>query len=395
MKSRIFNKIAAFFLIFNLSILIGCDSKNSQQNIPEDQLVQQSDISANDQETFVHEKEQNKSSVRISENEESSVHGEEQKPELPVYIEQQDNKLIGSAFLLNTHCEIILYNETDQDLINDTFALCREYENQLSWTIPDSEVSQLNNRIINQVSDSTANLLQEALKYSELSAGALDISIGSVTDLWDFTSGSEIVPSAESIQKALKTVNYKNIQVNNNQVSFINADSKIDLGAIAKGYIADQMKACLVEKGVKSAIINLGGNVLCIGTKADNTGFTIGIQKPFKEGYVAAVHLNDFYQSVVTSGIYERFFEKDGHFYHHILDPETGMPVNNDLASVTIISEQSVTGDALSTACFVLGLEKGMELINSQDNIHAVFLDQEGNLHFSEKLSEELQIDIL
>lgn len=105
--------------------------------------------------------------------------------------------------------------------------------------------------------------------------------------------------------------------------------------------------------------------------------------------------MNSFYQSVVTSGIYERFFEKDGEFYHHILDPKTGMPMNNNLASVTIISEESVTGDALSTACFVLGIDKGMELINSLDNIHAIFLDQEGNLYFSENISEELKIDIL
>ena len=105
--------------------------------------------------------------------------------------------------------------------------------------------------------------------------------------------------------------------------------------------------------------------------------------------------MNNFYQSVVTSGIYERFFEKDGNFYHHILDPKTGMPINNNLASVTIISKESTTGDALSTACFVLGLDKGMELIDNLDNVHAIFLDQDGNIYLSEKLSEELQIDTL
>ena len=111
----------------------------------------------------------------------------------------------------------------------------------------------------------------------------MDITIGAVTDLWDFTSDSKIVPLSENIQKALETVNYQNIYLNDNQVIFSNAETKIDLGAIAKGYIADQMKVYLVEQGVKSAIINLGGNVLCVGTKEDNVGFTIGIQNRSKK----------------------------------------------------------------------------------------------------------------
>lgn len=386
MKSKNFKIIIAFFLILNLIILfIGCNSEHSEKKLTRDELVQQSDTILNEQESSFYSEEQSQ---------ESSALIEEQAQNLSVYIEKQDNKLIGSAFLLNTHCEITLYDENDKNLIYDTFDICRDYENQLSCKISSSEISQLNHRTINQVSDSTAKLLQEALTYSALSDGALDISIGAVTNLWDFTSDSKIVPSQENIQKALKSVNYQNIQLINNRVIISNAETQIDLGAIAKGYIADQMKAYLVEQGVNSAIINLGGNVLCIGTKADNAGFTIGIQKPFEEGHIAGVHLDDFYQSVVTSGIYERFFEKDGIFYHHILDPETGMPINNNLASVTIISEESTTGDALSTACFVLGINKGIELINSLDNVHAIFLDQDGNLYFSENISEELKIDV-
>lgn len=388
MKSQNFKKLIAFFLLFIFIILlIGCDSKHPEQNLKENKTVQQSDTTIlNEQESSVSTREQKQ---------EFSIYLGKEERESSVYIEEKNNKLIGSDFLLNTYCEIILYAENDKNLIYETFEICRNYENQLSCKISNSEISQLNNRTISQVSDSTAKLLEEALIYSELSDGALDITIGAVTNLWDFTSDSQIVPSSANIEKALKTVNYENIQLNNNQVVISNPETKIDLGAIAKGYIADQMKAYLVEQGVDSAIINLGGNVLCVGTKGDDIGFTIGVQKPFAEGYVAGVHLNSFYQSVVTSGIYERFFEKDGEFYHHILDPKTGMPMNNNLASVTIISEESVTGDALSTACFVLGIDKGMELINSLDNIHAIFLDQEGNLYFSENISEELKIDIL
>ncbi|NLJ70167.1 MAG: FAD:protein FMN transferase [Clostridiaceae bacterium] len=400
MKSQNFKIFIAFILIINFLMLLGCDSKYPEQNVKEVDTAKQTDTILTKQKSSINiVEQQQKSSVhQKKEVQKSSADLKEQALESFVHITEQDNKLIGSAFLLNTFCEITLYdenNENNNDLIYDTFELCRNYENQLSCKITDSEISQLNARQINEVSDSTVNLLYEALKYSKLSDGALDITIGSVTDLWDFTSDSKTVPSPGNMQKALKTVNYQKVQINDNQVSFSNPRTKIDLGAIAKGYIADQMKAYLIEQGVKSAIINLGGNVLCIGTKADNAGFTIAIQKPFEEGYVVAVHLDNFYQSVVTSGIYERFFEKDGNFYHHILNPETGMPVNNNLASVTIISEESTSGDALSTACFVLGLDKGMELIDSLDNVHAIFLDLDGNLYYSENLLEELQIDIL
>lgn len=166
----------------------------------------------------------------------------------------------------------------------------------------------------------------------------------------------------------------------------------LDLGAIAKGYIADKMKEFLVSKGVKSATINLGGNVLCIGKKTDNTPFRIGIQKPFadRSETIAILDIED--KSVVSSGIYERYFEKDGTFYHHILNPDTGYPYDNHLVSVTIISDQSMDGDGLSTSCFALGLEKGMELINSLPDVHAVFITDDYQLHYSDHFQEDLKV---
>ena len=158
----------------------------------------------------------------------------------------------------------------------------------------------------------------------------------------------------------------------------------LDLGAVSKGYIADRIKEYLVEEGVKSALIDLGGNVLCIGNRPDGTPFQIGIRQPFADTVSAVTALSVTDQSVVTSGIYERCFTKDGILYHHLLDPGTGYPCENELASVTIISDHSVDGDALSTCCFLMGPQKGMELINSLKDVRAVFLTREGVLLYSE-----------
>ena len=150
--------------------------------------------------------------------------------------------------------------------------------------------------------------------------------------------------------------------------------ASIDLGGIAKGYMADCLKKYLENEGVKSALINLGGNILTIGSKSDGSSFRIGIQKPFDEKNATLTSVLAFDSSVVTSGSYERYFELNNQIYHHILDTRTGYPCNNNLASVTILSKESLTGDILSTACFALGVADGVELINSLDDIEAIFI---------------------
>ena len=158
---------------------------------------------------------------------------------------------------------------------------------------------------------------------------------------------------------------------------------RIDLGGIAKGYIADRLKEYLEKEGIEHATINLGGNVLTIGTKPDGSDYKIGIQKPFAaDGEVLEV-LSVHDRSVVSSGDYERYFEKDGVIYHHILDPQSGWPVQNDLDQVTILSDSSADGDALSTTCYVLGLEKGMKLIQEMDDVEAIFVTKEGEIYRS------------
>ena len=208
----------------------------------------------------------------------------------------------------------------------------------------------------------------------------------------EFQTNNPIRPTDEAIQEALPLINYKNIELKENEVSFAKEGMGIELGAIAKGYIADRVKDYLLDNGVKSAMINLGGNVLCVGNKPDGTPFNVGIQMPYadRNETIAAMQISDL--SVVSSGIYERFFELDGKNYHHILDPKTGYPVESDLISVTIISPLSVDGDGLSTTTFALGLEKGMELIDSIPDTYALFITEDYQLHYSEGFKEAINV---
>ena len=304
---------------------------------------------------------------------------------------RQTEPVSRSGFLLNTFVTVTLYDSEDEAILDGCMDLCREYEGLLSRTIETSEIYQINHRPPGtremEVSEDTADVIEKGLYYSRLSGGAFDITIEPISSLWDFTSENPQVPDPSLIEENLPRVGYEKLEVEGNKILFSDDGTTIDLGAIAKGFIADRMKEYLLDQGVKSAIINLGGNVLCVGANGKNP-FRIGIQRPYASHNETAgvVEVEDM--SVVSSGVYERHFEKDGINYHHILNPETGYPYENGLTAVTILSRQSVDGDGLSTTCFSLGLEKGMELIDSLDNAWAVFITDDGELHYSEGMEQ-------
>jgi len=273
------------------------------------------------------------------------------------------------------------------------------YEDLFSRTIDTSDIGRINQatKWPVTVSEETADLLAKALYYSELSDGAFDLTIASVSSLWDFTSLEPVRPSDDAIRLALPHVDYGTVTLQGCEVTISDPEVSIDLGAIAKGYIADRIKDHLVSRGVTSAIIDLGGNILGRGGKSTlgNTKqepFRLGVQKPFEDRNetIAAMEISDM--SVVSSGIYERCFWEGDTLYHHILDPDTGYPYDNGLISVTIVSPHSVDGDALSTTCFALGLEKGMELIDSLPDTWAIFITEDYELHYSEGFHENITI---
>lgn len=302
---------------------------------------------------------------------------------------ENTNPISISEFKLNTIVTITIYDSQNTQLLEECMAICDRYELLFSRTNPESELYRLNHRELDSLngfynlSSDTAALIEKGLEYSRFSDGAFDITVAPLSDLWNFTSSSPKAPDAGRIQSVLPLVDYKNIELRGQSFRFLQDKTALDLGAVAKGFIADEIKAYLTSQGVNSAMINLGGNVLCVGNKPDGAAFKIGIQKPFadRNETIATMEITD--KSVVSSGIYERFFEENQKLYHHLLNPKTGYPYNNGLISVTIISDLSVDGDGLSTACFALGLEKGMALIESLPQTDAIFITEDYEMHYS------------
>lgn len=295
---------------------------------------------------------------------------------------QTKEPISKTGIYFDTVIQIDIYDSNDTSLLNQCFEYCKSFEQTISRTIKTSEIYKINhaNGKPIEVSDMTLELIQKGIEYGDLTNGKFDITIAPLVELWDFKNNTGNIPDDIDIQQALSHVNYKNIIIDDNKVSLSDPKAAIDLGGIAKGYIADYLKEYLINKGVESALINLGGNILTIGSKPDGTPFNLGIQKPFdKQGTaISSVKVTD--SSVVSSGVYERYFELDNTLYHHIIDTDTGYPCDNRLLGVTIISKDSVDGDALSTSCFVLGLDNGMKLIESLDEVEAIFITEDYEL---------------
>ncbi|MGI6192814.1 MAG: FAD:protein FMN transferase [Christensenellales bacterium] len=283
-----------------------------------------------------------------------------------------------TGFMLDTVITITLYDGLNHDNLSGALDVCDKYEKLFSKTVEGSDVWRINHAqgAPTEVHADTIEVISTALMYSEMSDGAFDITIGPVSSLWDFKSSNPKVPDAGALAATVAHVDYRNVKVEGNTVTLLDTEAQIDLGGIAKGYIADKVVEYLKSRGVTSAIINLGGNVYAMGSKGGEN-WTIGLQDPFKRRNtpISAVKLQN--KSIVTSGVYERSFTaEDGTFYHHILDPKTGFSVHNGLVSVTIISDKSIDGDALTTTCFVLGLEKGLKLVESLEGVEAIFITE-------------------
>ena len=291
---------------------------------------------------------------------------------------QDENKALNSEtrFLLDTACTVSA--DCDDETLSGAFAVCEELEKLLSRTVKGSDVYRLNEADgFISVSDDTLRLLEKSVYYGNLTDGKFDITICPVSELWDFKN--QIVPSRSEIAEALKNVDYHSIEIKGNTANL--NGKKIDLGGIAKGYITDKVISYFESKGVKKALVNLGGNIRVTGE------FNIGIRKPFTEEILLNMPLEN--KSAVTSGIYERYIEKNGEIYHHVLDPETGYGVKNELSSVTVIGNNSADCDALSTVCLLLGTEKGKAIIENTAGTEAVFISCEGDITLTAGLYRE------
>lgn len=295
------------------------------------------------------------------------------------------------AFLLNTIVRITLY-DAPEECFDACFAIIRASEKELSRTDPDSELARLNARLTDTVSPETAAVIEAALTLAVKTDGAFDPTVGALCACWDFSGENPHVPPNEKIEAALRGVGYAGVTVEGERVSFASDETWLDLGAIAKGEIADRVSAYLRGAGISRAILNLGGNVTVLG---GSQPYRVGVQDPASASGTSLLTLRTCDASVVTSGIYERGFTEHGIYYHHILDPSTGYPCNNELASATVIgpSDDSRSCDAMSTACMLLGAERGMELVEAS-GFDAVFILRSGEVRMSTGAEQKYHIQM-
>ncbi len=317
-----------------------------------------------------------------------------------INIYTSQNQYSRTYYYLGTVNEITIFGlgkHKIEKLLNNCDAILKDIENKMSDTIPGSDVSKINknagSNYVN-ISDETFFVIEEAINYSKISDGIFDVTIGPLSDLWGIGTENAKVPSLKEINETLNLINYKNIILDksNNSVKLNKKNMKIDLGAIAKGYAADIIVDFLKDNNIKSAIINLGGNIYTLGNKNNKDSFTIGIQDPTtsRGNSIGTIDVSD--KSIVTSGIYERYIEDDGVIYHHILDPYSGYPFDNDISSVTIISDKSIICDALSTSTFGLGLSKGLDLIENIDNADAIFITKDKEIYLTSNIANNFNL---
>jgi thiamine biosynthesis lipoprotein len=302
--------------------------------------------------------------------------------------------------VLGTVVTINIYDHGSEKVVNKVFDKLKEIESKMTINGENSEVIGINDNAgkdFVKVSDETFYVIQKGKYFSELSKGRFDISIGTIVKLWNIGTEDARVPSQEEINTKKQLVNYHDVILNEEEQSVMLKQKGmiLDLGGIAKGYAADAVAEILKENKVKHAIVNLGGNVFAYGNKLDGTPWKIGIQNPFspredRGKYIGVVNAAN--QTVVTSGVYERFLEKDGKYYHHILDPATGYPVENNLVGVSIIADRSIDADSLSTSAFSLGLEEGRKLIEAVDNVEAVFITKDQDVYITSGLKNNFQL---
>ena len=302
------------------------------------------------------------------------------------FVMPKSVKLERESYKLGTVVRLTVYG-TDEAILektaNDVMEEITRYENIFSVNIPTSEISKINDapQTNVRVSTETVDAITDSLKFAEETDGMFDPTIGPIVRLWRIGTEYARVPEKEEIDKALSYVDYKEVSVKGNMVR-TGEKQKLDLGGIAKGWITDRLTEKLKKDGIHSALIDLGGNIAVIGKAPKGPTWRLGLQHPNKSRGEYFAVVNAMNTSVVTSGPYERFFEKNNVRYHHIFDPFSGYPANSDLASVTIVSKNSGQADALCTALFVMGQKKSLEFLDAHKDIQAVLVAKDAKKVF-------------
>ncbi|AHD04341.1 FAD:protein FMN transferase [Paenibacillus larvae] len=301
-------------------------------------------------------------------------------------------------FIFDTIVTIKVYDPrvTDQNF-KEMHDMMKDIDQKMSRTVEDSELSKIQQAAGKEavkISDETYYVIKTAMKYAEMLDGRFDPAIGPLVSLWGIGTEGAKVPPKDEIEKNRKLSDFRKITLHDEDksVKLEEAGMALDLGGIAKGYIADRIADYLTEHDFHSAIIDLGGNIFALGKKPDGRLWTVGVQDPAESRGNQIGNIKVDNQTVVTSGIYERYFVEDGKHYHHILDPDTGYPVENNLSSVTILTDKSIDADALAKT-FTLGLEKGLDFVEKLKGVEAVFITKDKKVYTTSGMKLNLTND--
>ena len=301
----------------------------------------------------------------------------------------ENKKESKDIFAMDTYMTVTAYGKNAENAVDEAVDEINRLETVLSAQKKESDIYKLNQTGSGTLSEDTKDIVSEALKINKTTNGAFDISIYPLMVKWGFTTQKYNVPSKNEISKLLKNVDSSKIEFDEKSSSIkLGKNMKIDLGGIAKGYTSSRVMQIFKDCGVTSGLVSLGGNVQALGTKTDGTDWQIAIENPDKSSdYIGVVSVKD--KAVITSGGYERYFEKNGKTYHHILDPKTGYPAESGLKSVTIVSDNGTLADALSTSLFVMGKEKALDYWREHKNeFDTVLVEDDGNITITDGLKK-------
>lgn len=301
-------------------------------------------------------------------------------------------KTESQLFAMDTVIDLTIYGDNADKAVQKCNEELVRLENLFSVTKKDSGVSKIN------ASDGTrtkadrelVSVINSSLEISKTTGGCFDISVYPIVKLWGFTTDSYNVPSKQEINDTLKYVDYTKIIISGELVQ-LSPGMQIDLGGIAKGYAAQKIKEVLAESGASGAVVSLGGNVQTIGEKPGGGKWSVGIQNPDGDGIAAKIKVSE--SAVVTSGGYQRNFTSDGKTYHHIIDPKSGTPAQSGIISATVICDDPVLADGMSTALFVMGKEKAIEYYNKYKNIDFILIDKNGEFLVTDGIADSFEPD--
>lgn len=310
----------------------------------------------------------------------------------------QNEPVQTENFAMGTIIDQKVYGAQAQKASIEVSQKIKDLDNLLTISRPGGDINKLNDNAGKgyvELNPETISILKSARRISDLSSGAaLDITVAPLVKEWGIGTEHPKVPSPETIERLLPLINYRDVEIDEaaNQVRLLKTGEMVDLGGIAKGYAGDAALEIYKKNGVTSAFANLGGNVVVLGNKPDGTPWSVGIQNPRAQNgtIVGVVHVAD--KAVVTSGDYQRYFTQDGKRYCHILDPHTGYPADSGLMSVTVVTSSSTDADALSKA-FVLGLDKGMELVQRYGKADAIFITNDKKIYVTPGLQGNFQLE--